>query len=77
LEGLRGLPIEADPSQANIVWLRAHELDGALLTARLRAEGVIVAAGGPLGADDHVRVTVRSAGATDRLLSALEKALSG
>lgn len=73
LEGLRTLPVEADPSQANVVWLRAHAFGGAQLTERLRGHGVIVAAGGPLGADDHVRATVRNGGATDRLINALEK----
>lgn len=76
LDGLRGLPVEADPSEANVIWLRARDYDGARLTERLRAHGVIVATGGPLGADDHVRVTVRTAGATDRFLSALDKALT-
>ena len=46
---------------------------GAMLASRLENEGVIVAPGGPLGADDHVRVSVRGAAATERLLAALEK----
>ncbi|HEY6779313.1 MAG TPA: aminotransferase class I/II-fold pyridoxal phosphate-dependent enzyme [Thermoleophilaceae bacterium] len=75
LEACRSHPVDADPSQANFVWLRARGYSGAQLTDALRRQGVIVAAGGPLGADDHVRITVRNAGATDRLLSALEKAL--
>ncbi len=70
------LAVEADPSQANFVWLRAPGASGAQLADALRRQGVIVAAGGPLGADDHVRITVRDTAATDRLLSALEKALS-
>ena len=37
---------------------------------------MIVAPGGPLGADDHIRATIRNSGATDRLLNALERALS-
>jgi hypothetical protein len=36
-----------------------------------------VAAGGPLGADDHVRAAVRGAAGAERLLSALARATSG
>jgi histidinol-phosphate aminotransferase len=75
LDSLVALGVDAEPSQANFVWLRGRGLGGAELSERLRRQGVIVAAGGPLGADDHVRATVRDAGATDRLLAALEKAL--
>ncbi|HEU0024538.1 MAG TPA: aminotransferase class I/II-fold pyridoxal phosphate-dependent enzyme [Thermoleophilaceae bacterium] len=74
-EALRALPVEADPSQANFIWLAARGVNGAELAERLRRQGVIVAAGGPLGADDHVRITVRDAPATDRLVRALENAL--
>jgi histidinol-phosphate aminotransferase len=74
LDGLRRLPVDASDSQANFVWIRARDLTGAQLTDRLRRQGVIVAPGGPLGADDHVRVAVRNATATDRLLSALAAA---
>jgi hypothetical protein len=38
---------------------------------------VIVAPGGPLGADDHVRATIRDAVATDRPLEALSRVLGG
>jgi histidinol-phosphate aminotransferase len=75
LDGLSDMAVDADPSQANFVWLAAHGISGALLTQRLRDQGVIVALGGPLGADDHVRATVRDTAATDRLLRALEVAL--
>jgi histidinol-phosphate aminotransferase len=75
LEGLRELRLEVGDSQANFVWLAAGGLPGAALAARLRERGVIVAPGGPLGADDHVRATIRSAGATDRLLAALQQVL--
>jgi histidinol-phosphate aminotransferase len=75
-EALEDLAVDAEPSQANFVWLRARGMDGAELTRRLVEQGVIVAPGGPLGADDHVRITIRDAPATDRLLRALDTALS-
>jgi histidinol-phosphate aminotransferase len=73
---LHGLPLDAPESQANFLWLHAPRLTGAQLAARLDAESIIVAPGGPLGDEDHVRVAVRDARATDRLLSALERAVS-
>jgi histidinol-phosphate aminotransferase len=75
LAALRDLKVDAEPSQANFIWLSARGVEGADLADRLRRQGVIVAAGGPLGADDHVRATVRDAPATDRLMRALENAL--
>ncbi len=75
LQALHDLPVDAPESQANFVWLHAANLSGAELAARLEGKGVLVAAGGPLGADDHVRASVRGAAATERLLSALSQAL--
>jgi histidinol-phosphate aminotransferase len=77
LEGMRALGLDAEPSQANFIWTRAPGLSGEELAGRLRRQGVIVAPGGPLGADDHVRATVRDGGAADRLLRALENAVGG
>ena len=71
LEALRGLPLPVTGSQAYFVWLSARGVPGAELTGRLRERGVIVAPGGPLGADDHLRATIRDGAATDRLLAAL------
>jgi histidinol-phosphate aminotransferase len=71
---LAGLPLEATPSQANFIWIKALGMSGIELANRLRKEGVIVAPGGPLGADDHIRATIRDARAGDRLLAALEHA---
>jgi histidinol-phosphate aminotransferase len=76
LDALHDLPVDATDSQANFVWLRAHEMSGAELADRLGTEGVIVAPGGPLGADDHIRASVRNQASTDRLLHALRKALN-
>jgi histidinol-phosphate aminotransferase len=76
LEALGELPIDATDSQANFVWLRARGATGSLLASRLRRDGVIVAPGGPLGADDHIRAAIRNQAATDRLQKALERAVS-
>jgi histidinol-phosphate aminotransferase len=77
LDGLRRLRVDAHDSQANFIWLRAPGLSGDELANRLRRQGVTVAAGGPLGADDHIRAGVRDTAATDRLLRALESAIGG
>jgi histidinol-phosphate aminotransferase len=74
LNALHDLPVDAQDSQANFVWLHASGLTGAELAGRLERAGVIVAPGGPLGADDHVRASIRGAAATDRLLQALAAA---
>jgi histidinol-phosphate aminotransferase len=76
VDGLRGLGADVDDSQANFVWLRAPGLSGDQLAQALRRKGVVVAAGGPLGADDHVRAAVLSESATDRLLRAYESTTS-
>jgi histidinol-phosphate aminotransferase len=77
LDELHDLPVDAPDSQANFVWLHAAELSGAALAARLEDKRVLVAPGGPLGADDCVRASIRYAGATGRLLSALREATTG
>src|SRR3954447_8832932 len=74
LDALHDMPVAAATSQANFVWLHAAGMTGAQLTGALEKAGVIVAPGGPLGADDHVRASIRGAAATDRLLSALAAA---
>jgi histidinol-phosphate aminotransferase len=71
-EGLRALGADVADSQANFVWLRAPGLTGDALATALRRQGVIVAPGGPLGADDHVRVGVLNAAATNRVVRAYE-----
>ena len=73
---LHALPVDAPPSQANFLWLSAAGVTGAELAARLEHSGVIVAPGGPLGADDHVRASIRGPAASERLLSALRDALA-
>jgi len=68
---LPDLPVDAPESEANFVWLHAAGLTGSQLAGHLQNEGVTVAPGGPLGADDHVRASIRGAAATQRLLDAL------
>jgi histidinol-phosphate aminotransferase len=76
LEQLPSLGVQTAPSQANFVWMKVEGISGADLAARLERERVLVAPGGPLGADDHVRVAVRGANETSRLLLALRRSLS-
>jgi histidinol-phosphate aminotransferase len=76
LEELPGLGVQATPSQANFVWMKVDGISGADLAARLERERVLVAPGGPLGADDHVRAAVRGPNETSRLLLALRRSLS-
>jgi histidinol-phosphate aminotransferase len=75
LEGLASLPVEVTPSQANFVWLRAEEVGGDELAARLEQSRVRVAPGAALGDERWVRAAVRDGHATDRLLWALREVL--
>ena len=77
LDALHDLSVDAPPSQANFVWLRAPSLTGAELTARLERTGITVAPGGPLGDEDHVRAAIMGPAATVRLLAGLKQALEG
>ncbi|HEX4735734.1 MAG TPA: aminotransferase class I/II-fold pyridoxal phosphate-dependent enzyme [Thermoleophilaceae bacterium] len=76
LRGLDELSVDAAPSQANFVWMKVEGMTGADLAARLERERVLVAPGGPLGADDHVRAAVRGPNETSRLLLALRRSLA-
>ncbi len=75
-EGLAGLGAEVTPSQANFLWVRAPGLSGDALAQALRRQGVLVAPGGPLGADDHVRAALLDEAATRRLVRAYANAVS-
>ena len=74
IEALAELPVDARPSQANVVWLRAPGLPDGELAERLRRSAVIVRPGTEWGEPDHVRATIQSRPATDRLLEALRAA---
>jgi histidinol-phosphate aminotransferase len=77
LDALPGLGVQVAPSQANFVWMKVEGISGADLAARLERERVLIAPGGPLGADDHVRAAVRGPNEASRLLLALRRSLSG
>jgi histidinol-phosphate aminotransferase len=74
VDELASLPVDAAPSQANFLWLRAPDMNGMELASRLRRGGVIVAPGAAVGADHHVRAAVQSRAASDRLVEALRGA---
>jgi histidinol-phosphate aminotransferase len=72
---LRERGFDVTDSQANFLWAAHPSLPGAELAARLARAGVLVAAGDALGAPRHVRIAIRSAAASSRLLSAVDKAI--
>ena len=75
IEQLRELGVDVTDSQANFLWIRVRDLSGDELANALRKQGVIVAPGGPLGEDHHIRAAVRNEAATNRLLSAIKNLL--
>ena len=72
---LRDMPVTVAESQANFMWLRADGMSGGELAARLERERVLVAPGGPLGDENHVRIAIRARHETDRLLATLGRVL--
>jgi histidinol-phosphate aminotransferase len=73
VEALRDGPIEVQPSQANVLWMRAPGMDGAELARRLEQRGVIVQAGGAIGEPGHIRASVHLPQHAERLMHALEQ----
>jgi histidinol-phosphate aminotransferase len=72
---LRERHFEVTDSQANFLWAAHPSVDGGELVARLARAGVLVAGGDALGESRHVRISVRDAACSERLLGALDKAL--
>lgn len=72
MSDLRSRGIQVADSAANFLWVSAPGLSGGELAGRLADSGVIVAAGAPLGQQQHVRIAIRDSAASDRLLSALD-----
>ncbi len=73
---LRERDFEVTDSQANFVWAAHSSLEGDELAARLARGGVLIAGGGALGEPRHVRIGLRNAATSDRLLGAIDKALA-
>ncbi len=71
-EQLRELGADVTDSQANFLWIRVRDMSGDQLANALRKQGVIVAPGGPLGEDHHIRAAIRDEAASNRLLRAVE-----
>jgi histidinol-phosphate aminotransferase len=76
LDALAGLPVDAPPSQANVLWLRAPALADGELFSHLRRAAILAHPGSELGEPDHVRVAIQSPAATDRLLEGLRGAVA-
>jgi len=76
-EKLRELGADVTESQANFLWIRVRDLSGDQLATGLRRQGVIVAPGGPLGEDHHIRAAIRDQAASNRLLRAIENLRPG
>jgi len=72
---LRERHFEVTDSQANFLWAAHPSLEGGELVARLARAGVLVASGEALGEPRHVRISVRDSTCSERLLTALDKAL--
>ncbi len=73
---LRERHFDVTDSQANFVWAAHPSTGGGELVARLGRAGVLVASGDALGEPRHVRISVRDPASSERLLTALDKALS-
>ena len=70
---LRELGADVTDSQANFLWIRVRDMSGDQLANALRKQGVIVAPGGPLGEDHHIRAAIRDEPASNRLLRAVRE----
>src|SRR3954469_9144721 len=75
-DGLRGLGIEPADSQANFVWFDlGEERDEPDVVRGLAERGVLVRAGGALGREGALRVTVGTQAENERFLEALRALL--
>jgi histidinol-phosphate aminotransferase len=74
-DALRARGFEVADSQANFLWVAHPDLDAAALATLLSRAGILVAEGAALGEHRHVRITIRDALTSERLLDALDKSL--
>lgn len=72
---LRKRGFEVSESRANFLWAAHPALSGDELSARLARAGILVASGSALGEPGHVRIALRDAAASTRLLEAIEKSV--
>jgi histidinol-phosphate aminotransferase len=70
-ETLARLAAEGPPSDAHFVWIRVPGMTSMQLAAAFERAGVVVFPGSMLGDGEHVRVSLKSALGTDRLLTVL------
>jgi len=75
-QGLAERGLETSQSEANFSWVSIGERDERSLLDALARRGVIVRAGGALGAEGHFRVTYGTRPENDRFLAALDEALA-
>jgi histidinol-phosphate aminotransferase len=61
------------PTAAPFVWLSSETHDGTAIAQHLGVRRILVARGERWGDERHVRITLRDADATDRLLAALRE----
>ena len=71
LKALHASPLAFPPSETSFVWLGSERHDGRVLAEHLAARRIKVAPGQQWGDERRVRVTLRDAAATDRLVGAL------
>jgi histidinol-phosphate/aromatic aminotransferase/cobyric acid decarboxylase-like protein len=70
---LRGSSLSFAPSAAPFVWLSSDRHDAAAIASHLQVRRILVAPGHRWGDERHVRITLRDAAATDRLIAALRE----
>jgi histidinol-phosphate aminotransferase len=70
-DSLARLALEMPPSEAHFVWLSVSGMTSLELAAAFQRVGVVVFPGSALGDAEHVRVSLKSPLATDRLLEVL------